>query len=439
MKAGEYSMEISIVGYDKLAKLLTLAADTSFIDLGIITMRPAARMLADVTVKANRPLIERQIDKTVVNIAQSITSEGSTVMEAMQKLPGVQVTTDGQVTINGRSGVNVYLDGKPTYLSATDLASLLSGMPASSIQRIEIMTNPPAKYDASGTSGIINIVRKKSHKSGFNGSVNGSLGEGHYGKYNGGVTLNYKNDHLNLFFNNTYTYNKTLFNRKVTSDILNTDQSLSISEVSDNNNVNTNRTYRPTAGIDWYLSPKTTVSLSGTGGLGNSDDQTLSGLDIFDGNRVKTNHEDFTSLSPDHPFNYTTTLQLARQLDTTGREFTVDLDYSRYKNDPKQNNFATLEDAGNNFISQADALLLEKRRLDIYSAKMDYTRPWQNGRMEAGLKSSYVRAENDNTYYDQVNGQNLVDTSQSDYSVNSEQINAAYVDISRSTLGILKS
>jgi hypothetical protein len=187
------------------------------------------------------------------------------------------------------------------------------------------------------------------------------------------------------------------------------------------------------------LSPKTTVSLSGTGGLGNSDDQTLSGLDIFDGNRVKTNHEDFTSLSPDHPFNYTTTLQLARQLDTTGREFTVDLDYSRYKNDPKQNNFATLEDAGNNFISQADALLLEKRRLDIYSAKMDYTRPWQNGRMEAGLKSSYVRAENDNTYYDQVNGQNLVDTSQSDYSVNSEQINAAYVDISRSTLGILKS
>ncbi len=96
-------------------------------------------------------------------------------------------------------GVNVYMDGKPTYLSATDLATLLSGMPASSIQRIEIMTNPPAKYDASGTSGIINIVRKKNHKAGFNGSVNGSLGEGHYGKYNSGVTLSYKNDHYNLF------------------------------------------------------------------------------------------------------------------------------------------------------------------------------------------------------------------------------------------------
>jgi hypothetical protein len=409
-------------------------------------VKPPARVLATVTIRPNTTLIRRQLDKTVVNIAQSITSEGSTVLEAMQRLPGVQVGSDGQVTINGKSGVNVYIDGKPTYLSAADLASLLNGMPASSIQRIEIMTNPSSKYDASGTSGIINIVKKKNHKAGSSGTVNGSAGMGHFGKYNGGVGLSYKNERVNLFLNDSYTYNKTLFNRKVTSDLLNLDQSLLTEQVSDNNNIHTERTDRPTAGMDWQLSQKTTISLSGTAGISTSNDRTVSVLDRMDGNKVTVNHEDFTSATRDRPLNYTTTIQLARQLDTLGGELTLDLDHSLYKNDPDQHNRATLMNTGGNFISETDVLLLQKRRLAICSVKADYTRPWKDGRLEAGMKSSYVKAENDNSYYDLVNGQTVVvngqpmvvngqaiaDTAQSDYSVNTERINAVYVDATRS-------
>ena len=392
----------------------------------------SARTLTRVTVTGTKPAIQRQLDKTVVNIDRLITSEGSTVLETMQHLPGVQVTADGEVSINGKSGVNVYIDGKPTHLSAADLAALLSGISASSIQKIEIMTNPPARYDASGTASIINIVRKKNRKPGFNGTVNGSLIQGHYGRYTGGITAGYKDDHINLFFNDTYTYNRTLFGRHVTSDILDANQSLLTEEVSDNPNTTTRRTDRPTAGIDWYASARTTLSLSATGGFGSFDDATISGLDIYDGNKVRTNHEDFTSRRTDHPYNYTTTFQWAQQLDTLGQAVTIDLDYSGFTNHPVQANRGTLYDTSHNFIGETDALLLQYRGLHIYSAQADYTHPFRNGHWEAGLKSSCVRIGNDNSYYDQYPAGNSFDTAQSDYSLYTEQVNAAYFNIQRS-------
>jgi hypothetical protein len=385
-----------------------------------------ARVLMKVTVTGRKPLVERRIDRTVINIDQSLTAEGATVLEAMQRLPGVQVTPDGQVSVNGKSGVNVYIDGKPTYLSAADLAGLLSGMAASSVQRIEIMTNPPARYDASGTTGIINIVRKKNHKAGFNASMNGSLVQGHYGRYNGGISGSYRNQRFNFFFNDTYTYNKTLFGRKVSSDLLDVNGTLLTGQVSDNRNDTWRRTDRPAGGVDWYVSPKTTLSLAATSGIGSFKDRTVSELDISDKYRMPSGHEDFSSQSLDHPYNYTTTFQWAQQLDSQGRAFTVDLDYSDFTNKPVQINRGILYDTSHRFVSETDALLLQRRVLHIYSAQVDYVHPVKKGRLEVGLKSSFVKIRNDNTYYDQLNGAAVFDSLQSDYSVNTEQINAAY-------------
>ena len=392
-----------------------------------------AQTLKQVTIRGKKTLIEVQIDRTIVNVDNSITGAGSTVLEMMQKLPGVQMTTDGQVTLNGKSGITILLDGKPTYLSAGDLASLLNGMSSSTIQKIEIMTNPSSKYDAAGTSGIINIVRKKNRQEGLNGTINGALGQGYYGRYGGGFGLSYKDDRYNLNFNNSYSYNKTFFNRTVTADILDASQRLITEQVSDNDNIHSDHSYNPSLSLDLTLSKRTILSLSGNIAIRRTNEETLSIMEVRDSTKTKTNSENFSGITADRPTNYTLSLGLEQQIDTLGQEVVVGLDYSNYTNHPRQYNNTVLNDAGGNFIDATNVFLDQHRQLYIYSARADYTHPLDDeGKIEAGLKSSYVTADNDNTYYNSVNGQNIVDSTLSDYSVNTENINAAYINFNRS-------
>jgi len=408
-------------------RVLPVAAQTS-------TTKPdSSKTLQRVTIKANIPLVVHQLDKTVVNIGQNITTEGMTAWEALRKLPGVQVTPDGQITLNGKPGVNVLIDGKTTYLSAGDLPALLDGMQASGIQRIELMSNPSAKYDAAGTGGIINIIRKKNSKAGLNGSVNAGVTQGYYDSYNGGFTLNYKNDRFNLFVNNTYGYNKRFSAGNLNSAISGTDNQLLTDQVSYNKSTNTARTDRPTLDLDIYLSKRTTLTLSGTAGFGSTMNGLVSAMDILDSLGSKVNHLAYTSNLKDNPFNYTAGVQLVRQLDTAGRSITINADHSEYRNYPLQSTYSTLDDATGNFISETDNRLVQHRQLDIYAAKADYVQPANHrGNFEAGLKSSYVKADNDNTVYDQYGSVRVLDPAQSDYSVNTENINAAYVNLTQS-------
>ncbi|SDP73162.1 Outer membrane receptor proteins, mostly Fe transport [Mucilaginibacter sp. OK268] len=431
LAAGNYRLEISMVGFERLVKFIQLK--NSDIDLGELMLKSSVNQLNSVTIKGDVQLVDRQTDKTVINVARNINNDGSTVLEVMKKLPGVQITPDGQITMNGKPGVNILIDGKPTYLSADDLNSLLNGMPASIIQKIELMSNPSSKYDAAGTAGIINIVKKKNQKEGFNGMVNGSYVQGYYGRYNGGFSLSYKNGHYNLFVNNTYSYSHDFSGRSVTSDISDVGGNLLSEQVSGNNGSSINKNYRPTIGLDIYLSKRSTLTLSGTLGTGSANSQLLSDMDVRDSMRNKTSHIGFTSRLKDSPFNYTAGMQFVHQLDTAGRSINIDVDHSEYRNFPLQYNFNTLENVNNNIISETNELLKQHRQLDIYGAKVDYTQPLRNnGSFEAGLKSSYVKANNNNTYYDQIGGQSIPDPLQSDYTVNSENINAAYVNLNQS-------
>ncbi|HWZ04418.1 MAG TPA: outer membrane beta-barrel protein [Mucilaginibacter sp.] len=429
---GSYFIEINLVGYEKYGRSgLKIGGTDSVIDMGVIVLMPAAKLLREVLVTAQRPLIEKEIDKTVVNVDQSITSKGTTALELVQKLPGVQMTSDGQITLNGRPGINVLIDGKPTYLSADDLASQLGSMPSSDIQKIEIMTNPSAKYDAAGTGGIINIIKKKNRSNGLNGNVTGSFGQGRYGRYNGGLVLNYKTDSYNVYLNNNYTYNKSLLGREVTTDIYN-GSTLLTEQASANNDVTINRSYNTAAGLDLYLSKKTTLSISADISDRRSSDQTNSSMNIFDGNHNKTNNELFTATYTDKPVNYTAGLQLVNKIDTVGKELSFSADYSDYRYRPGQYNATILNDASGNFIDQSNVFLDQSRRLNIYGARADYVQPIAgNGKIEAGLKSSYVKTNNNSTFYNQVGGQNLVDSTQSDYNINTENINAAYFNFDR--------
>ena len=148
---GSYGIEIDLVGYNRITKpgLSIIRTDTA-INLGTITLTPSTKTLTGVEIKAHASFIEKQIDKTVVNVDQNIANTGTNALELLKKLPGVQVSPDGQLTLNGKSGVNVTIDGKTTYLSAEDLANLLTNTPSPDIQKIEIMKEPVASSTSSG-------------------------------------------------------------------------------------------------------------------------------------------------------------------------------------------------------------------------------------------------------------------------------------------------
>ena len=430
---GSYLIEINLIGYNKAIKsgLIISQADTA-INLGTIALIPSTKTLGGVEIRAQASFIEKQIDKTVVNVDQNIANTGTNALELLKKLPGVQVTTDGQITLNGKSGVNVTIDGKTTYLSADDLANLLTNTPSSDIGKIEIMTNPSAKYDAEGTGGIINIIRKKNSKTGLNGTATGSFGRGHFDRENGSLVLSYKNDKYNLYLNNSYGYNKTQPGISNTiADIMN-NNTLLTEEVSSNSRGNTNRAYNSAAGLDLYLSKKTTLTVSGNVSDREATENIGSSVTSFDGSHNQTGSENFTAINRDKPFNYTTGLQLVQKSDTAGRQWSADADYSNYRYRPGQYNTTINYDPSGNLLSEDNVFIDELRTLHIFGARADYVQPLPgNAKIEAGLKSSYVKTNNNSTYYNQLGGQNVIDSTLSDYNVNSENINAGYINFNR--------
>src|SRR5436305_8923273 len=167
---GKYLLSFSSVGFGKKFSS-GFEVKGSDLELPLTSLQQVEKSLNNVTVTATRPFVETHLDKTIVNVEASPSSAGATALEVLEKSPGIMVNSDGIISLRGKQGVIVMLDGKPTYLSAGDLANLLKNMPASALDQIEIMTNPSAKYDASGNAGVINIKTKKGRAAGFNGSV----------------------------------------------------------------------------------------------------------------------------------------------------------------------------------------------------------------------------------------------------------------------------
>lgn len=367
--------------------------------------------LKEIKITAQKPLLERQLDKTIVNLDQHPTVEGETVLEALRHIPGVQVGADGQISYNARAGVTVLIDGKPTYLSAQDLAALLSSMPAGSVQRLEFMTNPSAKYDAAGAGPMINIVRRRNRKDGVNGNAGGSLIMGHYLRYNGSAGVSYKNDRINLWATNSYSYNKTLLTGTSVNDFLDSHGALLAGRLSDNRNTRYNRFDRPSGGVDWYAGNRTTFSLSATAGFGLVGEQPSSDLSLTDARSHVVQYEKFSGNERDRDRNYATTLQWTQAFDTLGRNLTIDLDYANFGYRMHQDNRYLYFDTLHDLQGDTSQLLPHYRRLQIYSAQAALTYPFTGGHWEAGWKSSYVR---------------IVDTFPGSPSLNTEQINAVY-------------
>lgn len=432
---GRYLVSISAVGHQAgYSETFEINGSNSIVNLKTIELLQSEKSLGAVTIVAKKPLIEQKIDRTIVNVEASVTNVGNSALEVLEKAPGVSVDKDGNISLKGKSGVQVYIDGRPAYLSGADLANMLRSMSASQLDQIEIMTNPPAKYDAAGNSGVINIKTKKNKQFGYNGSLTSGYTQGVYARFNEGFNFNYRTGKINLFSNLNYSYNRRREQLDINRNFRDINTKNILSEFDQTSVMkNSNDFYSAKVGLDYFASKKTTLGVVLNGfnnpGTWRSNTNTF----IYDPNGTLTNQTKAFSENDQKWKNFSTNLNFRTVLDTTGQEISADLDYIQYRATATQPLVSWYYDNMGNLLKTPDTLMGNlPQNITIYSGKVDYTLPLKKGaKLEAGIKSSYVKTDNNANYDSLQNGQLVHDYNRSNYFVYEENINAAYLNYSK--------
>lgn len=421
--AGNYSFSISFVGY--APQTLGNIVFPSVVNTATITLQPAAKVLNEVSVTSRKQAIEQQQGKVVLNVDASVTNSGTTVLEVLEKSPGVTVDRNGGISLQGKAGVLVTIDDKPTYLSAADLNNLLSSMSSSQVDQIELIANPSAKYDASGNAGVINIKTKKNKARGFNGAFTVSAGQGVYPKTGDNLGLNYRSGKWNTFFNynlnavqyltDIYALRKYYSNGAITSML---DQPTYFKGNFINNTIKT--------GFDYYATPNTTIGMvfGGTAihraGSNYAKANWLEPAGALDSTISTVNKND------NHFRNGTVNLN-AKQVISPAQDIALNLDYLHYDIRGGQDFNNTLAGAGGyNEVSRGTI----PTTINIATGKLDYTlKPGKNSTLQAGWKSSFSSTDNSALYQNFTGSQWVEDDTKSNHFIYKENIHALYSDL----------
>ena len=431
---GKYLISVTAVGSKKAwSSPIELSSSASSVQLPTINLVALSKDLGDVTVTAKRPLIEQKIDRTILNVEASITNIGTSALEVLEKAPGVTVDRDGNISLKGKEGVLIMVDGRPTQLSGTDLTNLLRSMNSSQLDQIEIMTNPPARYDASGTSGIINIKTKKAITAGFNGSASLAYTQGKYPKTSEGFNFNYRNAKINLFSNLSHNYQKRWGFMSIDRNILDADNTTVLKIFNQRTDrFNTGNAYNAKLGLDFFADKKTTlgavVNLNTRKGSSSNPNIT----NISNASKQLQTITNALVNTEENGINVNANLNFRRILDKKGKEITSDIDYVKFSSDNDLFMLNSYTDAAGNQLSKPDTLTgLLPQDINVYSARIDYIHPLKkDAKFEAGIKSSIVRTDN-NANYDSIQyGQVIHDFNRSNHFIYEENINGAYLNLS---------
>lgn len=429
--AGTYLISAEWIGYKKTyTAVFSLTAGQAF-TVKALTLSPDSRQLQTVNIISKKPLVEHKNDKVILNVANSILATGNSALEILAKAPGVSVDNDGNISLKGKRGVSIMLDGKLTYLSASQLTSLLRATSGNSIETIELMSNPSAKYDAAGSAGIINIKLKKNMNYGTNGTVTAGGGYGKFYKANGGLNLNHRSKNLNLFGNYNYDNSKDFEDLNVQRSNTSGAETTYFNQQARDINLRKNNTYK--AGLDYSLNDNNILGFMTTGYINNNNSYATSttligskpfAVDstIIAANPVKSQFK-----------NQTYNLNYKSVLDTSGQELNADLDYSKFHsiNEIVNNNFF-YNTVGQSLKAPVIFRSATPADVKILAAKVDYIYPFSSKmKLETGIKSSYVKTDNDYQFEGLENGTWQNDPSRSNRFVYKEYINAAYANFHR--------
>ncbi|AEW00495.1 TonB-dependent receptor plug [Niastella koreensis GR20-10] len=409
-----------------LIPILTMILLFVLTNTGNAQVKDTSKALKEVTVTAKMPLIKHKVDRIIVNVDGMITAAGSNALEVLSKSPGVFVDIDGNIQLNGKGGVLVLIDDKPTYLSAQDLAAYLRSLPAGIIDKIELISNPPARYDASG-SAVINIQLKKNKTPGFNGNISIGYNQGAYARSNDALNINYRHKKVNVFSNLSYSrdagYTTENGRRNYSTG--------STTLLNKNYNYFSNG-YNLRAGIDYYVSGKTTLGILLTGGIRPRSDQLN-----YNSDQVSTGQKpDSTALghtAGDYQwYSSGVNLNLLHRINKKGASITGDLDYVNIHVNGSQYLLTNVYQVDGSLSSANDIMYRLPADINIWSAKTDYNLPLKgNVSLEAGYKSSWVSTDYNNSWFEKAGSNYLPDYGRSDHFMYKENINALYISAAK--------
>ena len=421
---GSYEMEVSIPDYILQASYVGYQTTYGGPDF---VLREETEHIKEVEVKAKKPLIERQMDKLVVNVSASPLSAGSNGNDILRRAPGVRIDKDGNITVNGKS-VEIWIDGKPSYLSGQQLKAMLDGTDGNTIEKIEIISNPSAKYDASGQGGIINIKTKRNMMKGLNGMLSAGYGGMYFGDVKRWLQMDMVSLNLNYRGEKTYTFGQlTQVFAQNDIDFESYRKNATLESYSRSGyNINF-QYYMLKVGNDWYIDSLNTFGFILQVPYMDINQQIMPGRNagyIISGTDTTTSTTQTQNRlqAPQHTANLNYTHTFSEALE---RELTVNVDYNRYNN--KQANFQDTKYSNN---TQLGLIINSRQIVDIYSAKLDFqTKFWETGMIECGVKYGLSSTSNNMFTDSTVNNVGMpTDTSAFRYD---EHVAAAYISVGK--------
>ncbi|MGM0934388.1 MAG: TonB-dependent receptor domain-containing protein [Bacteroidota bacterium] len=427
---GEYVLKFSAIGYaDNFSDELKVSGPNFNYDLGVILLSEETTMLDEVMLKSWKPRMKVENGNVTMEVEGTTLAAGNNAYEMLVRAPGVSADQNGDFQLNGRSGVSVMLDGRLTYLSQEDLKNLLESMPAENIKSIEVMNNPPSKYDAEGSAGILNINLKKNGLSGFNGSIYAGYTKGEPNLFNSGANLSFNKGKWSSFIN------------------------LDVSEQGLVRDAEMERIY-PEGGtiartrqqgrqeyikLVPSLMAGTDVELNETHSLGamaqfsytQKDDEWITDSELFDAGTNKLADIASENYKTEDVYNGRINFHYKMNLDTLGTHISTDLDYAFLKKDIYSefyNDYSFPDAESKNEILFNDSF----SNYDIYAGKIDFNMPFRNGgNFEAGIKASKVISKSNLDFYLDEDGERVFQSQNSDSFNYEEEIYAAYASYSK--------
>jgi iron complex outermembrane receptor protein len=429
---GNYLFKISAVNHQPVLTKSFMINSGQNLSAGIINMTVNAAALKEVTVNTTRPFIQKLSDRIVVNVDNSIISAGSSAMDVLERSPGVNIDQNDVISLRGKSGVIIMIDGKPSPMSGADLANYLKGLPSSAIDHVDIITNPSSKYDAAGNSGIIDIHMKKDQRMGANGTFTTGYGQGVYPKANMGSTFNYRNKKINVFGNYNYAYriglNHLLLDRNFYENGI-----YNGGDLKDNYSKSPVRSNTARLGMDYFPNKKTIIGFVVNANFNHYTRKNNNASIVLNNAKEPVNTFNSFASNNDNGDNAVANINLKHTFDSTGKEVTADVDYGVYNSSSLTVNSTHYYKLDGNPL-QPDYTLNgdQQGRLTLKTAKVDYVNPLGKGsKWEAGVKTSFVSADNDVQFFDVSSGSPVNDVNKTNHFLYKEYNNAGYVNFSK--------
>lgn len=430
---GNYRLRVSAVNYSaQYSSLFELSNVQPEVSVPRMILTMTGKQLSNVTVTSRKPFIQKLNDRLVVNVESSPVNEGSSAMDILERSPGITIDQNDLISMRGKQGVIILIDGKPSPLAGQDLANYLRGLPSNAIDRIDLITNPSAKYDAAGNAGIIDIRMKKDQRFGANGTLTAGYGQGVYPKTNTGTTFNYRDKKINVFGNYNYAYRIGL-NHLVLDRNFYTNGTFDGEDKKDNYTTFPQNVHVARLGMDFFPGKKTIIGFVANSTFihykSNNDNNSVVIDDMGQPSYTfKTRSNGSNGLN-----NSFGNINLKHTFDSSGKELTADVDYGVFNSNSFSTNNTDYYDLNGSSLKSPYILNgTQNGKLILQTNKADYVNPLRKGaRFETGFKTSYVSSDNDQHFFDLSTGTPVDDTTKTNHFIYQEYNNAGYINFSK--------